>query len=117
MSEQFMVYYNPGHGWQPSNLGRFSSRAEAEAAVGPWVEGFARFGRSAPKVTVAPAGALAMVMTAEIVALKRCAEALRACVQEMEYREREKAAAFGLSLPAGQQALAALDAAQGEGEG
>ena len=32
MSESYEVYYNDGDGWQPSNLGRFATYPEHNAA-------------------------------------------------------------------------------------
>ena len=58
MNEQYELYYNDGHGWQPSNLGRFDTRDGAEDAKGSWTDGFTRANGAAPQVRVDRAGVL-----------------------------------------------------------
>jgi hypothetical protein len=56
--ETWELYYSDEHGWQPSNLGRFETRAEAEAAAGPWLDGYTRAHGTPPLIRVGMTGSL-----------------------------------------------------------
>ena len=111
------VYFNDGHGWQPSNLGRFATRAEAEAGRGDWLLGYTAHGRrETPATRIALAGALGFVDPAELAALRACAEALRGTLSPLQDAQNTgRSIAAAKACVAARAALAALDAARGEG--